>query len=144
MKLPSLKTALRGNALFSTLCGIDLLLFTDQILAVMGNSIPSALLQGLGALLIVFAADLLWISSGNPIKTKFAKMIILMDWAWVISTPVVLVFAWGLLTPMGVELICIIAAFVALFATLQSKGLQLEQENEGQSQSQQLAQVTKA
>ena len=129
MNLPSLQTALRSNAIFSTLCGLDLVLFTDQINALVGSSIPPLFLQGLGALLIIFAVDVLWISSRNPINIKVTKVIIAMDWAWVASTPLVLIFAWNLLTPIGVEIICTIAATVALFAVLQSKGIQRESDH---------------
>lgn len=122
MNLPSLKTALRGNALFSVLCGLDMLLFTDQIIAILGD-IPAIFLQGLGIMLLLFAANVFWVSTGKPISSKFTKMIIAMDWAWVASTPIVLFFAWSLLTPIGVEITIAIAAVVGIFASLQSRGL---------------------
>ena len=117
-----LKNALRGNAIFSIFCALDLLIFSQGLATIMG--LPDAnLLFSLGISLIVFAAFVWFVSSQQPISSKLALAIIWMDVAWVAGSVLLLIFKPEWLTVTGVVLIIAVAIAVELFAFLQYRGL---------------------
>jgi hypothetical protein len=115
-----LRLALRGNAAFSTTCGLISLIAAQPLAGALG--VPGAgLLHGLGAQLLVFAAFLVWLASRPQIHPGIALGVIAADVAWVVGTiPLV---ASGMLTTTGVWVALGIADVVALFAVLQGLGL---------------------
>ncbi|WP_395373336.1 hypothetical protein [Marinicella sp. W31] len=117
-----LKNTLRGNAIFSVFCALDLLLFSEAIAALIG--LPDArFLFSLGIALIGFAAFVWWVSSQQPISPTLAQSIIWMDAAWVIGSVLLVLFKPEWLTVAGVVLIIAVAIAVELFAYFQYRGL---------------------
>jgi len=117
-----LKKSLRGNAIFSALCAVDLMLFSEAIAGLVG--IPdNGFLFSLGVSLLGFAAFVWWVSSQHPISPALAQSIIWMDAAWVLGSVILVLFKPAWLTVTGVLLIIAVAIAVELFAYFQYRGL---------------------
>jgi len=114
-----LRYSLRGNAAFSTVCGITGLLAANSLGAALG--IPPVQLTSLGVQLLIFAAALVWLSSRPVIRPGLAMAVVVADALWVVGTVPVLVS--GLLTPAGNWTAFAVANVVALFAVLQLLGI---------------------
>ena len=118
-----LKKTLVANALFCFTCGVLLLLLTGPIANWLGNP-PLWTLFTLGLSLIVFAADVVWISRGLPESLFRARIIFWADTAWVVLTPFLILIFRSVVPYVGIFLLIDIAVVVALFAWLEWKGLQ--------------------
>lgn len=82
MKIPSLSTTLRGNAAFSVMCAVTLLLFAEPIAAFMG-SFPPWILYLLAAALLPFGAAAAGVSrspSSAAGRWFFAADIAWLEW----------------------------------------------------------------
>jgi len=117
-----IRTALFANAIFSGLCGADLLLFKGSFANIMGVTEPFILLI-IGIGLSFFAILLLTTAFSKNINPKIVKLITAQDWAWVIGSIVILIGQFFPLTIVGNLLITIIALVVASFAIWQRVGL---------------------
>ena len=115
-----LRNALRGNAAFSTLCGLGSLVFATPLAAALGVPEP-ALLTSLGAQLLVFAAFLAWLASREVVRLGLALAVVAADVLWVVGT-VPVVYA-GPLSSLGNGVAVAIAHVVGLFALLQYLGI---------------------
>ena len=114
----SIRIALTSNAIFSGLCGIDLLVFNRFFSNLMGVSEPFVLtIIGIG--LLIFSATLFLTAFAKEIKPKAVKIITAQDWAWVIGSIVILTGGFFDLTVIGNVLIAAVALVVASFALLQ-------------------------
>lgn len=122
MNTISLKHALWGNAVFSTTCAILLLGLTQPLATVIG-SVPQDILIFLGLALAAFAAQLLWVAAGKPIKRALATAITAADAAWVIATPVILILFPNYFTEFGNLILVIVAGAVGCCAILQYRAL---------------------
>ncbi len=115
-----LRRSLRGNAAFSTLCGLTSLLAASSLAPALG--IPEPLqLASLGAQLLVFAGLLVWLASRPAIRPGLALAVVAADLLWVIGTVPLLVA--GILTPLGSWTAFAVANVVGLFAVLQYLGV---------------------
>lgn len=117
--------ALRGNALFSTICGFVLLTAASRISDVLGAGDPW-LLRFIGGVLILFALDLFTSSKSSPVSSSKARYFIWMDLAWVIGSAVLLLVAGPAFSTAGKLLIAAVSTIVAVFATVQHVGLRRE------------------
>ena len=122
-----LRKALLGNALFSTLSGLTILLAQGWVLRTLG--LPSTVnLLILGAGLIVFAVTLVINARKQPVKKSDAWVAVLMDLAWVVGS-----YALIFLVPFSTKgkwVVGIVAELVLLFAVLQIVGIRRIQKSE--------------
>ena len=128
MKLPAnraeaslLRRALLGNAAFSAICGLLIVMFDQQIVALMTNLQHH--LWPLGVMLIGFAVSLVWYSTRPTISPAWVNSVIAADLAWVAGTVLLLVGWHGMLTGAGLWILGLVGALVFVFAELQWLGL---------------------
>jgi hypothetical protein len=118
-----LKNTLQANACFSMICGLLMLVFPSVLAGFLG-SVQPWILMAVGLGLLIFAADVYWISRQLPQATARAKIIFWADVAWVVLTPLVLWLFAASFSVTGIMVVIEIAAIVAVFAVLEWKGLQ--------------------
>ena len=122
-----LRKALMGNALFSTLSGLTILLAQGWVLRILG--LPSSVnLLILGAGLIVFAVTLVINARKQQVKKSDAWIAVLMDVAWVLGS-YILIF----IVPFSTEgkwVVGVVAELVLVFAVLQFVGIRRIQKSE--------------
>lgn len=128
MKLPTdtaaavlLRRALLGNAAFSALCGILIVVFDARIVGLM-TSVQQRLWP-LGVMLLAFAASLAWFSTRPRVSSAWVSSVIAADLAWVAGTTLLLLGWHGMLTAAGTAILIGVAVFVLVFAELQWLGL---------------------
>jgi len=122
-----LRNALMGNALFSTLSGLTILLAQGWVLRILG--LPSTVtLLILGAGLIVFAVTLVINASKQQVKKSDAWIAVLMDVAWVVGS-YILIFTVPFSTE-GKWVVGVVAELVLVFAVLQFVGIRRIQKSE--------------
>lgn len=117
-----LRTALRGNGIFSALSGGLLLVASRPLAEWLGVSSAAALLV-LGIILLLYAVDLFWVTTGENLSLPFAWFAIIMDVIWVIGSIILLVIDPLGLTVAGKWAIGLVAEVVALFAIAQWLGV---------------------
>ncbi len=117
-----LSNVLKANALFSAICGFLCLSLSGPIAAMLGEVSPMLLIV-LGIGLLIFAADVVWISRQLPEGKARAKVIFWADVSWVVLTPVFIVIFMDRLSTMGLMVLGDIALIVAVFAWLEWRGL---------------------
>jgi len=121
-----LKKALAGNAVFSIVSGVAILIANRWLVKFLG--LPETVsLAILGLSLIVYAA-LLWLSARRPkIKITDAWLAVIMDGAWVLGSYLII-----FLVPFSVGgkwVIALVAEVVLAFAILQWLGIRRVQRN---------------
>ena len=122
-----LRKALMGNALFSTLSGLTILLAQGWVLRILG--LPSSVnLLVLGAGLIVFAVTLVINARKQKVKKSDAWIAVCMDLTWVLGS-YVLIFIVPFSTA-GKWVVGVVAELVLLFALLQFLGIRRIQKSE--------------
>ena len=122
-----LRKALMGNALFSTLSGLTILLAQGWVLRILGLA-SSVNLLILGAGLIVFAVTLVINARKQQVKKSDAWIAVLMDVAWVLGS-YLLIF----IVPFSTEgkwVVGVVAELVLAFAVLQFVGIRRIQKSE--------------
>ena len=122
-----LRKALMGNALFSTLSGLTILLAQGWVLRSLGLA-GSVNLLILGAGLIVFAITLVVNARKQQVKKSDAWIAVLMDVAWVLGS-YILIF----IVPFSMEgkwVVGVVAELVLVFAVLQFVGIRRIQKSE--------------
>lgn len=122
-----LKYALLANAMFSTISGLILIFFNDQLARIMAVKIPAILLF-IGIGLLFFAGSIIWLAKHTAINQKRVKMIIIQDWLWVIGSLLILIFQIFGLSRVGYAMILGVAIVVGIFAFLQQRYLGLLKE----------------
>jgi hypothetical protein len=115
-----LRKALMGNALFSTLSGLVILLAQGWVLRILGLS-SNVKLFILGAALIVFAGTLVINARKQEMKLSDAWMAVWMDVVWVVGS-YVLIFVVPFSTE-GKWVVGVVAELVLVFAILQFVGI---------------------
>jgi len=122
-----LRKALMGNALFSTLSGLTMLLAQGWVLRILGlASNVNLLILGVG--LIVFAITLVVNARKQQVKKSDAWIAVLMDVAWVLGS-YILIF----IVPFSTEgkwVVGVVAELVLVFAVLQFVGIRRIQKSE--------------
>lgn len=116
-----LRRALLGNAAFSAICGILIVIFDARIVGLMTN--VQYHLWPLGVMLLAFAASLAWFATRSRVNSAWVSSVIAADLAWVAGTAALLAGWRGMLTAAGMGILIAIAAFVLTFAELQWLGL---------------------
>ena len=123
MKLPTnraearlLRRALLGNAAFSAICGVLIVVLDQHIVALMAKLEHH--LWPLGLMLIGFAAFLVWLSTRPAVSPAWINAVIAADLAWVAGTIVLLVGWHGMLTGAGLWILGLVGALVFVFAEL--------------------------
>ena len=117
-----LRKSLFANALFTTLCGLGLVIASGTLAHVIG-AVGSTELIVVGVVLLFYAADLARTGFGTQIPRGRIYYFIVLDLLWVIGSAVIL---WGISLPFtaaGQWIIVLIADGVGLFAVLQYIGL---------------------
>ncbi|HKV81315.1 MAG TPA: hypothetical protein VJP02_24420 [Candidatus Sulfotelmatobacter sp.] len=115
-----LKKALTGNAMFSVVSGVVILLANRWLVKFLGLP-DNVSLAVVGISLIVYAALLLLSASRPRIRIPDAWVAVIMDVAWVVSS-----YAVILLVPFSVGgkwVIALVAELVLAFAILQWLGI---------------------
>jgi len=122
-----LRKALMGNALFSTLSGLTILLAQGWVLRILGlASNVNLLILGVG--LILFAITLVVNARKQQVKKSDAWIAVLMDVAWVLGS-YILIF----IVPFSTEgkwVVGVVAELVLVFAVLQFVGIRRIQKSE--------------
>ena len=113
-----LSRILIANAIFSSLCAIDLIIFHQWIGELIGLQ-ASGYLQLLGAGLVIFAAFVYWVSRAVE-KTHWVKSVIYMDRSWVVGSALVLMIYSDYLSNWGVAIVILVALIVGIFAEMQN------------------------
>ncbi len=117
-----LRRALRGNGVFSELSGLVLALGAKPIASFMGIE-GTAVLTGLGIVLMLYGIDLFWVASQPEIDRRLGWTAVYLDIAWVISSYTLLLAGWLPLTTAGIWAIALLAEVVGGFAIWQYVGL---------------------
>jgi len=120
MNTNTLKTALLGNALFSALSGIALIIFHRQAADLFGLE-QSRPFWITGLLLLPFAFSV-WVEF-RKMRLKNILFIVLQDGLWVAGSLVLLVLQPFGISPAGHWIIGAVAAMVLLFGVGQSIGI---------------------
>ena len=116
-----LRVALRLDALVTGANGAAYLVAAGPLGDLLGLS--PALLRGLGAFLVVFAA-LVWLTSSRPAIPRGAVVaIVVANLAWALASAVAAAAGWGTPSTEGTVWIALQALTVAGFADLQILGL---------------------
>ena len=114
-----LRKVLVFNALFSVLCAIDMLLFSELIAEFMGFNQPIILLL-IAPGLIVFGVYVYWLSRNIP-NRKHVESVIWMDRIWVMGSILLLIISHSAFSYAGITLVATITVIVAAFAETQNK-----------------------
>lgn len=117
-----LRVLLTSNAVFSALCGLSILVFTSTLSEWM-YPLPPEWLRFIGLALLPFAAWLPWAALRQTIDVRQVRLIIILDWAWVAASAVLILLQAGNLRPFAYWLIAVIACAITSFAWLQGRYL---------------------
>ena len=115
-----LRRSLQLDGIASGLCGVLLVAAASPISAVIGLAEPG-IAQVVGALLVVYAAALLWNGERATVSRAEALAAVVLNAGWVIGSAVVILA--GPLTLIGNLAVAAVAAAVLLFAVLEVVGL---------------------
>lgn len=121
-----LQRALLGNAAFSGVSGLVMVLAAGSISEFLGLGNP-VILVITGVLLLLYMPILVWLATQSPVPGHFAWEVIALDLLWVIGSLVLIFTDLVPLTTGGKWAIAITADIVALFAILQYVGLRRQQ-----------------
>jgi hypothetical protein len=117
-----LKYGLLGNAIFSCLTGIALIIAPVQIAIYMGIPDPT-LLMGVGIGLLPFAGHLIIALRRKPIRTGEVYYLSAMDGLWVLGSAAILLFDLVPFTTIGLIAFSLVALTVADFMFMQIIGI---------------------
>lgn len=112
-----LKRVLLGNALFSSVCGLLMMVFGGWLSIQV--PLPTAAWLLIGGGLLLFAAVLLFALLHDSWRQKLLPVIIGADVGWVVLTILGWLLAGSLISVVGVALIVAVNVVVGLFAWLQ-------------------------
>ncbi len=134
----SLRYALRGNGIFSSISGAlftlasagvaDFLGIADTSIFGMFSGTTFILIIGIS--LLVFAGGLFFNAASKSIDRTLAQTAVLMDIGWVVASAIILLTGVLPLTTTGSWAILIVADIVLIFAGLQYYGLRRMQAQE--------------
>lgn len=119
----TLKRALTGNAIFSTVSAAIFLLFTQDVAALIGLKSMPELVIAVAVGLLGFMTFIVLTITKLPDAEAMTKSIILGDWGWVLASVVILAFFPNAIPGPGLFAIAFVAAIVAGFALWQTRGL---------------------
>jgi hypothetical protein len=115
------RLVLKFNAAFSSLVGIDLILFNSTWMKWM-NITNEIILPIIGLGLIPFGIYVFWVAFKKPLSLKELRSIVIMDLGWVLGC--ILLTASNIfgLSMLGNGLVLISALIVGTFAFFQHRG----------------------
>lgn len=117
-----LRRAQAGNALFSTISGLWLIVDSSTLSPHFGN-VPPAIFTGLGGGLLLFAAWLIWQITRPQPRLAHAFAAALADLSWVIGTIVLAVGYGAYLSTPGLVMLGTTTGIVAVAAVAQLRGI---------------------
>ncbi len=117
-----LRHAMRGNAVFSAVTGVIALLFSGALSNLTGIQ-PAWMFVALGIGLLLYAADLAWVTSRPRLDPRFGWMAVILDLIWVVGSVILLLTDALAMTTAGNWLVAIIADIVLVFAVVQWLGI---------------------
>lgn len=120
-----LRTALLGNALFSSTSGAVMLCAPERVSAWIGISSGTWPVAAIGLGLVVFAADLVHQATRRRVATWRALYAIAGDGLWVLASVAGLLLLGHHLSSLGLGLVAGVALIVSGFALGQARGLLL-------------------
>ena len=112
------RTILRLDGAVSALFAVICLAFAGPIDRLLGVSEPGALI-GLGAISLLYAAVLFWLTSRPDLRRGEVAAPALLNTAWVVITVVMLATGRPALTPAGSRIVAIIAEGAGMLAVAQ-------------------------
>jgi hypothetical protein len=115
-----LRRSLQVDGVASGLCGLLLLAAAGPVSALMGLARPGTA-RGVGALLVLYAAALLWNGARVTVSRGGAVAAVVLNALWVVGSAVVILD--GPLTALGNLAVAAVAVAVLLFAVLEAIGL---------------------
>lgn len=122
LRHPSLlRLALAADAAASGAVGLLLALGGSVLAPWLG--LPSGLLSWAGIGLIAFAALVAWTAMRQPTPAGAARLIVVVNAAWVVASLILLVVPPSPVTPLGVAFVLVQAAAVLALSILQRIGL---------------------
>ena len=121
-----LQRALLGNATFSGISGLVMVLAASALSQLLGLGNPLILVI-VGAILLLYMPILVWLSNQSPVPAHFAWEVIALDVVWVLGSLVLIFTDLAPLTSSGKWAIALIADIVFVFAVLQYLGLRRQQ-----------------
>lgn len=117
-----LRRTLTANAVFSTICGIGLIVFAAPLAALMGE-VPTWLLVSVGVGLFPFAIGIAINVRRNSMSLAEARLTVIMDFGWVAGSIGVIAMFADQLSLAGMDIVLAVAAVVAMFGILQTIGI---------------------
>lgn len=127
-----LRRVLRANAGFSGLSGLVSLLGANVLTTFTGIS-NALVFQVLGVILLLYAADLFWITFRDRINPWFGITAVVLDIIWVAGSAIFLLGDFIPLTAAGKWSILLIAEIVSIFAMIQGYAVWKMQQDENLS-----------
>ena len=121
-----LQRAILGNAAFSGLSGLLLVLATNPIGQFLGLG-NTLILTIVGIGLLLYLPFLLWLANQSPVPPWMAWVVIELDVLWVIGSLILIFTSLVPLTTGGKWAVAITADIVTVFAILQYFGLRHQQ-----------------
>jgi hypothetical protein len=115
-----LRSSLQIDGVASGLCGVLLLAGAGPLASLMGLAGPG-IARMVGALLVVYAAALLWNGARATVSRGGALAAVVLNAAWVAGSALVILD--GPLTALGNLAVAAVAVAVLLFAILEAVGL---------------------
>lgn len=125
-----LRVSLVANAVFSASTGAAMLAAPQALSEWLGLSEPSVL-PFVGGALLPFALLLAWMATRPRIDPRLVALVSLSDFAWVLASVSLAVFASDVLSTTGLATVLGVALLVEVFGTAQLEGLRRTLVNPG-------------
>ncbi|MGO4291296.1 hypothetical protein [Chitinophaga sp. RAB17] len=125
--MKQLKTTLLINAISSAAAGLLLIILASPFATLFGVATPTPF-TGTGIFLLVFAGFVAYTATRPQLQAVLVKLVTWMDLSWVLASVVFVIESGSLITLTGSIIIMAIAAWVALMALLQYKGIKMFRE----------------
>jgi hypothetical protein len=86
-------------------------------------AMPAQFVRGAGAVLLPFAAFVLWVATRQPIPAKAVWIVVGLNAVWVIESVVLLIGNWIVPNTLGTAVVLVQAAVIAVIVELEIVGL---------------------
>jgi len=84
---------------------------------------PAEFLSGAGAVLLPFAAFVLWVATRQPIPAKAVWIVVVLNILWVVESVALLIGNWVAPNAFGTAVVVVQAVAIAIIAELEIVGL---------------------
>ena len=121
MRTNLLRFSLRLDSITAGLSGLFLIAAAQPLVEFLGVGAPWMMITG-GIIFLLYAADLWWIASREPINRSLALAVIVVNALWVLGSAAILFTNVLPLTSGGWWAVAIVADLVAIIAGLQFYG----------------------